>query len=89
MNKINVLLVDDIPENIFTLEHILESESRNFLTASSGAEALLLSSIEKVDLILLDFKLDDMDGIDDDKAAEFSRESPYPGNCIISPGVIR
>ncbi len=64
MNKINILLVDDIPENIFTLEHILESESRKFLTASSGAEALLLASIEKVDLILLDFKLDDMDGIE-------------------------
>ena len=61
---INVLVVDDLPENIFTLEHILDNGTRKFIPAASGAEALLLASMEKIDLILLDFKLDDMDGME-------------------------
>ena len=47
-DKINILLVDDSPENIFTLESILEKTTRNFLHAESGNEALMMAKIEPV-----------------------------------------
>lgn len=77
---INVLLVDDLPENIFTLEHILDNGTRKFIPAASGAEALLLASLEKIDLILLDFKLDDMDGME---VAKQLRSNPITAHIPI------
>ena len=62
--KINILLVDDTPENIFTLESILEKPNRVFLQAHSGAEALTKVNDEQIDLILLDFRMPDMDGLE-------------------------
>ncbi len=62
--KINILLVDDSPENLFTLESILEKTTRTFLHAESGNEALMMAKIEPVGLILLDFRMPDMDGIE-------------------------
>jgi len=49
-----ILIVDDAPENIVTLEHILEDLNYQIYTASNGNEAL--NQIEKVDpdLVLLD-----------------------------------
>ena len=62
--KINILLVDDSPENIFTLESILEKPTRNFIPANSGSEALMLAKIETIGLILLDYRMPDMDGLE-------------------------
>ena len=62
--KINILLVDDCAENIFTLESILEKPTRNFLQANSGNEALLKASNEQIGLILLDYRMPDMDGLE-------------------------
>ena len=67
-NKIRILLVDDRPENLLTLESILAEDYRQFLSATSGAEALLMTELEDFDLILLDYRLDDMNGIDVAKA---------------------
>jgi two-component system, sensor histidine kinase and response regulator len=64
MSEINILIVDDRPENIFTLENILDNGTRKFITAASGKEALQITANEKIDLILLDLKLDDINGID-------------------------
>ncbi len=62
--KTTLLLVDDRPENLLTLESILSEDNRHFLSATSGAEALLMCKMEKIDLILLDYRLDDMTGIE-------------------------
>lgn len=62
--KTTILLVDDRPENLLTLESILSEPHRLFLSATSGAEALLMCRMEKIDLILLDYRLDDMTGLE-------------------------
>ena len=40
--KINILLVDDRPENLFSLKSILEHDDLNLITAESGNETLAL-----------------------------------------------
>jgi CheY-like chemotaxis protein len=62
--KTYILLVDDRPENLLTLESVLSEDHREFLSATSGAEALLMCDMESIDMILLDYKLDDMTGIE-------------------------
>ncbi len=64
MNKIKILLVDDRVENLITLEHILDNSKREFINASSGAEALMITECESIGLIMLDYQLDDMTGIE-------------------------
>ena len=63
VEKMNILLVDDRPENLFTLESILEKPNRNFLHATSGAEALIMAKMEPFGLILLDYQMPDMNGL--------------------------
>jgi len=62
--KSMILLVDDRPENLIALESILNEDHRTFLTATSGSEALIMTSLENIDLILLDFHLGEMNGLD-------------------------
>jgi CheY-like chemotaxis protein len=38
--KINILLVDDNPANLLSLETMLQAPDRNLVRASSGGEAL-------------------------------------------------
>lgn len=70
---LKVLLVDDIPANLLTLESILEDDSRILIKAFSGNEALKLLMDEPIDLILLDIQMPDMDGIE---VAQLLRANP-------------
>ena len=63
MNKI--LCVDDIEANLFTLRALFETnhkESYEIITASSGQEALTILLSKKIDLILLDIMMPELDG---------------------------
>jgi two-component system cell cycle response regulator len=59
-----VLVVDDILANVKLLEARLSAEYFDVLTAYSGAEALELLQIERVDVVLLDVMMPAMDGFE-------------------------
>lgn len=63
-NKLKLLIVDDMPENIEIVEAFLSVEPYDVITARSGKEALLKVKEEKPDLILLDILIPDMSGYD-------------------------
>jgi adenylate cyclase len=60
----NILLVDDRPENVFSLENMLADEDRVFFKAFSGNDALKIAYKENLSLILLDVQMPEMDGFE-------------------------
>ncbi len=58
----NLLIVDDIPANLFTLQDTLEDLDINIMEASSGNEALNLMSQHDFALVLLDVQMPEMSG---------------------------
>lgn len=59
----NLLLVDDDPSLLKLLGMRLSSEGFSVLTAPGGPEALRLLQREKIDLVISDLKMDEMDGL--------------------------
>jgi len=61
----HILCVDDVENNLFVLSNILAKESEYILhTASSGQKAFEVLLKEKIDLILLDIMMPEMDGFE-------------------------
>ena len=64
--QINILIVDDVEANLISLEALLETidENYNIIKANSGTKALEITLNEKIDLIILDIQMPDMDGFE-------------------------
>ncbi len=70
--KINLLVVDDVKENLYALEVLLEElevshedyNGLNIFTALSGEECLKIVLKQNIDLILLDIRMPEMDGFE-------------------------
>jgi len=62
--RVNVLLVDDRPENLLALEEILGSLEHNLVTATSGEQALKCLLNDEFAVILLDVQMPGMDGFE-------------------------
>ena len=62
MEKANILIVDDTPDNVRLLMDMLSERGYKVRPATSGAHALTTARLEPPDLILLDILMPDMDG---------------------------
>src|SRR5262245_22394956 len=61
-DMVNILLVDDRPENLLALKAILRPLDQNVVMATSGGEALKFLLKNDAAVILLDVEMPDMDG---------------------------
>jgi len=59
-----ILVIDDLPENVFLLQDRLEHEGYEVLTAYDGKSGIEKSITEIPDLILLDVMMPDINGFD-------------------------
>jgi two-component system, sensor histidine kinase len=62
MEKPKILLVDDLPENLVSMEMLLEDFNVTFVRATSGMEALRKTLAEDFAMAILDVQMPDMDG---------------------------
>ncbi|MEO1298609.1 MAG: response regulator, partial [Cyanobacteria bacterium J06636_16] len=60
--KGDILLVDDHPENLALLSHVLEEEGHHVRQAINGKVALELMSFTQPDVLLLDVNMPELDG---------------------------
>lgn len=59
-----ILVVDDLPENVFMLQDRLETEGYEVITAFDGKTAIAKAIRDMPDLILLDIMMPEMSGIE-------------------------
>lgn len=63
-NMTNILIVDDKPQNIISLENILQEEDVTIYKAYSGREALELLLVHNFALAILDVQMPEMNGFE-------------------------
>ncbi len=59
---INVLYIEDNPDNMILVKRVLEAAGYTLFQAKNGYEGLSVAAKERIDLILLDINLPDIDG---------------------------
>jgi two-component system sensor histidine kinase/response regulator len=63
-SRINVLVVDDVPQNLVAISALLTRPGVKVLTAPSGTAALEILLVEEVALALVDVQMPQMDGFE-------------------------
>ena len=76
----NILIVDDIKENLISLEYLLEDDEIEVIRAESGREALEKTLNHDFFLILMDVQMPEMNGYE---TAELLRGSSKTRNIPI------
>jgi CheY-like chemotaxis protein len=62
LDRVNILIVDDRPENIVTISAILDNPEYRIVTASSGPQALSCLLHDEFAVAVLDVMMPEMDG---------------------------
>jgi signal transduction histidine kinase len=75
--RVNILLVDDRPENLLALEAILEPLGQVLISAHSGEEALKCVLQHDLAVILLDVQMPEMNGFDAAQIIKSREKSRY------------
>jgi signal transduction histidine kinase len=75
--RVNLLLVDDRPENLLALQAILEPLGQSLVLAHSGEEALKCVLQREFACILLDVQMPDMNGFDTAQIIKSREKSRY------------
>src|SRR5665811_853271 len=75
--RVNILLVDDRPENLLALEAILEPLGQILISAHSGEEALKCVLQHDFAVILLDVQMPEMNGFDTAQIIKSREKSRY------------
>jgi len=64
LTRRKILVIDDEPELLALLMEVLEDEGYQALSAANGADGIRLNELENPDLIVLDLRMPEMDGIE-------------------------
>jgi two-component system cell cycle response regulator len=72
-----ILIVDDRPENLFSLETILKQPALNIIKANSGEDALRKVMKNEFALILLDVQMPGMDGFETAELIRSNQDTQY------------
>lgn len=76
--SMHILIVDDNKNNLFTLHTLIESHiPAQIFEADSGENALAVLLQEKIDLILLDVQMPDMDGFETAKLIQSRKKTKH------------
>lgn len=77
MEKVAILIVDDRPENLLTLESLLEGPGVTLVRAESGEQALGLTLDHEFALVLMDVQMPGMDGYETAELMRGNRKSRH------------
>ncbi|WP_316816277.1 response regulator [Pedobacter nyackensis] len=80
MEKINILIVDDRPENIIALEALLQRDDINIITTTNPNEALRLSWEMDIAIAMIDVQMPEMDGFE---LVEILKSNPRTKDILI------
>ncbi|GBO56767.1 two-component hybrid sensor and regulator [Pseudanabaena sp. lw0831] len=72
-----LLIVDDVPDNLFLVRTILEEEGYEIITSSNGHDALKIVESEPPDLVLLDVMMPKMDGYEVTRRMRAMKDLPF------------
>ncbi len=76
-NKPRILLVDDEPDYVDTISNWLRSKGYDVLASHNGTEALALIKTQPIDIVFLDLRMPNSDGIQTLKRIrEINKELP-------------
>ncbi|MEJ7557565.1 MAG: response regulator [Pedobacter sp.] len=80
MEKINILIVDDRPENIIALEALLQRDDINIVSTTNPNEALRISWEMDIAIALVDVQMPEMDGFE---LVEILKSNPRTKDILI------